>query len=72
MYNDLLIKIQKFDDELRKCLIDLDNAQRYISNGFCINGTTAFLYEINKGRNIINRTRNNIKDIIIPEIRKRM
>lgn len=70
MYYDLLQKIEKFDDELRKCLNDLDDAQRYLSNGFNINGTTAFLYDINRGRSIINNTRNNISNIIIPEIKK--
>ncbi len=70
MYYDLLKKIEKFDDELRKCLYDLDDAQKYLSKGFNINNTTAFLYDINRGRKIINSTRNNISNIIIPEIKK--
>lgn len=70
MYYDLLQKIEKFDDELRKCLYDLDDAQKYLSMGFNINNTTAFLSDIARGRKIINSTRNNINNIIIPEIRK--
>lgn len=70
MYYDLLKKIEKFDDELMKCLHDLDDAQKYLSKGFNINNSTVFLYDIDRGREIINSNRNNIKNIIIPEIRK--